>query len=164
MIRAGVCAVALALPGVAAAQDLMFDATTLAQCVAAAGDGAECIGMAAESCMGRTMGGYSTYGMNACTDAEAQWWDTRLNTSYQALMAREQAADGASAEAEPDRPSGAAALRDMQRAWITFRDASCDYAALEWYGGTGASTIYLGCLLDLTARQALVLERALRPM
>lgn len=150
------------IPAAVAAQDITFDPVPLENCVAHTGDGAECIGIAAGACMEQTMGGHSTYGMNACTSAEAEWWDTRLNTAYGDLMAKERATD--SEGFDPDRPSGAEALRDMQRAWIAFRDASCDYAALSWYGGTGASTVYLGCLLDLTARQALVLELALRPM
>ncbi|SDX19583.1 lysozyme inhibitor LprI family protein [Roseicitreum antarcticum] len=161
-ISGGAVLAALLLAAPAQAQDIAFNPVLLANCVAHAGDGAECIGLAAKACMESTEGGYSTYGMNACTDAEVQWWDARLNVSYSDLMAKERARD---AEAfDPDRPSGADALRDMQRAWIAFRDRSCEYAALDWFGGTGASTIYVGCLLDLTARQTLMLDLALRPM
>jgi uncharacterized protein YecT (DUF1311 family) len=155
-------AVALVLPGAAQAQDIRFDPGQLAQCVGQSQDATDCIGTEAEICMALTEGGYSTYGMNACTDAELIWWDDRLNAAYQTLMPVERARDGQANDA--NRPSGATTLRDMQRAWIAYRDLSCTYTALGWFGGTGANTIYLGCLMDLTARQALTLEMALREM
>ena len=49
-------------------------------------------------------------------------------------------------------------LRDMQRAWIGFRDARCTYEASLWQGGTGASPAVLNCRLQETAEQALYLN------
>lgn len=41
-------------------------------------------------------------------------------------------------------------LQSAQRAWITFRDADCDYHADEMRGGTGEGLIGLGCLVHMT--------------
>ena len=46
----------------------------------------------------------------------------------------------------------------MQRAWIEYRDATCAYEAAQWGGGTGAGPAFAGCLMRLTAEQALYLE------
>jgi len=56
-------------------------------------------------------------------------------------------------------PAQAEALRDMQRAWIAFRDATCTYEASQWSGGTGQGPAYEGCVMRMTAEQTLYLER-----
>ena len=43
----------------------------------------------------------------------------------------------------------------MQRSWIAFRDAACSYEASRWGGGSGAGPAATGCVMQLTARQAL---------
>ena len=53
--------------------------------------------------------------------------------------------------------SGVTLLRDMQRAWMAYRDATCGYEGFQWYGGTGATGAYLGCNLRLTGQQVLFL-------
>jgi len=49
-------------------------------------------------------------------------------------------------------------LRTMQRAWISFRDASCLYEQAQWMGGTGGGPATQACHMHETARQALKLE------
>lgn len=147
-------ALAAALPGAALADEVAFSADYTNACLEEGG-WSDCIGLAAQRCMEFTPGGYSTYGMNACIDAERQWWDDRLNASYRALREIERATD---ADAPPGQPSLADALREMQRAWIGFRDASCNYEVLQWYGGTGAGTAWQSCQMRLTAEQSLVLQ------
>jgi uncharacterized protein YecT (DUF1311 family) len=117
----------------------------------------DCIGLAMMACIEGTPGGNSTAGMAGCANAEAEWWDARLNAEYQALMADERAAD---AEWQPipglaPRPSGVETLRAAQRAWIAWRDATCTYEELQWWGGTGASGAGAGCRLYLTGEQVL---------
>ena len=146
----------LAVP--AHAQGMQFSPAPVAACVDQGG-GYECIGAAAEACMDATEGGYSTAVMNGCLEAEYEWWDADLNARYRALQARARSTDTQPPiDGLGQRPSESDALRDMQRAWIAFRDASCSYAALQWFGGTGASTAYLACLMRMTGEQALVLR------
>jgi uncharacterized protein YecT (DUF1311 family) len=157
----------LALLGVsagtsAAAQDLPFDIRATESCVAAAPDPRAqrtCIGASATECMA-TPAGSSTYGMGGCLDAELTWWDDRLNQVYRDLRARD-ARDDAANQGLPGAASQAEALRDMQRAWIAFRDASCHYERVQWGGGTGGGPAALDCLMRMTAEQAIFLEEAM---
>ncbi len=143
----------------AAAQDLVFDIGPTLSCLAGTEDydlRHACIGEAANRCMEATPGGYSTVGMSGCIDAELQYWDARLNASYQELMAQERADDAELAGTSA--PAKAPRLRDTQRAWIPFRDATCDYERSQWGGGTGGGPATVGCLLRMTAEQTLYLE------
>jgi uncharacterized protein YecT (DUF1311 family) len=149
----------MAAPVPAAAQPLRFDAGLITACLDR-GEERACIGVAADACMEATPGGYSTVGMVGCTDAELTWWDADLNTAYQALRAQERRADAEHRPIPgmPPRPSTADALRDMQRTWIGWRDATCLYEELQWWGGTGASLAGVTCRLHLTAERALALN------
>lgn len=150
---------ALAFP--AGAEGLNFSPRAVETCLEAGG-GRECIAASAEACMEATEGGYSTAGMNGCLAAAHEWWDGELNARYAELQARARDIDAQEPiEGMRPRPSDVQALRDMQRAWIAFRDASCQYDALQWFGGTGASTTYLACLMRMTGEQALTLRRLL---
>lgn len=149
----------LALPDAAWGQGVRFDARQIQSCLDR-GEGRACIGAAAEACMEATPGGYSTVGMGGCTAAEEAWWDAELNAAYQALRTRERRAD---TDWQPipgmlPRPSGADTLRDVQRAWIGWRDATCQYEELQWWGGTGASLAGASCRMRLTGEQALTLR------
>lgn len=153
--------VSLLLPGAAVAENLNFSPRAVNDCLEGGG-WRDCIGTAAQACMEDTEGGYSTPGMAACLDAERAWWDGLLNTAYGELRERARTIDAE----EPipgmaPRPSDETALRDMQRAWIAWRDASCTFEAQQWWGGTGASGVYVGCLMRLTGEQALHLRSLL---
>ncbi len=160
LIFAPALALALALTGLAQtaqAQDLVFDTTGLAACFATADDKRDCIGMAADACMEASEYGYSTVGMGGCLDKEFAWWDTQLNHNYQALMALEKADDAEMAGDGFNAPKKADALRAMQRAWIPFRDATCDYEMSQWGGGTGGGPAVIGCMMRLSAEQTIYL-------
>ena len=109
-----------------------------------------------------TPGGSSTVGMGYCLSQELDLWDARLNETYRALLTVERALDAETATLGASVPPRASALRDMQRAWIGFRDATCVYEYAQWGGGTGGGPANTSCLLRLTALQALELERRLR--
>jgi uncharacterized protein YecT (DUF1311 family) len=154
--------VLLAAP--AAAQDPVFSPEATAACEAAAGGGMAargCIGASAEACIGTSAPGSTTVGMGFCFERELSVWDRRLNAAYQSLMAAERARDAAAARLGAPAPPLADALRAMQRAWIPFRDARCDYARAQWGGGTGAGPATLACLMRMTGEQALELEAEL---
>lgn len=142
------------LPLPAMAQDLMFDIAPVEACLQAGG-GEECAGLAAAQCIDASPGGYTTVGMGACTDYERAAWDGWLNEVYRALSAKLKAQD---AEAMSFAPKQAEALRDMQRAWIGYRDAKCSYVASQWGGGTGAGPASVTCHLHETARQMIYLQ------
>jgi uncharacterized protein YecT (DUF1311 family) len=136
------------------AQDLVFDIAPVEACIRANG-GEACAGKAASACMEATPGGGTTVGMGGCLDRERAQWDGWLNTVYQQLYAKLAAQD---AQIQSYAPKQAEALRDMQRAWIEFRDAKCGYEAAQWGGGTGAGPAAVNCHLHATARQMLYLQ------
>ena len=76
-------------------------------------------------------------------------------------MAQNKAADASMAETEANLPSLAENLLAMQRAWIPFRDAACDYEMAQWGGGTGGGPALVGCLMNETGRQTLSMEARL---
>ena len=156
MERALVLLLAVLAPAPALAQDLIFVPGGSEQCLIHSSDGGnktDCIGISAGNCM-QQPGGDSTYGMGFCLDSELQYWDSMLNQAYRQLRAVRQASD---ADLPDNLAVQADTLRDMQRAWITYRDARCGHEASLWQGGTGAGTASISCMMQLTAEQALYL-------
>jgi uncharacterized protein YecT (DUF1311 family) len=153
-------ALALALlPSLAAAQDMTFDPAPTEACLAAeTADPASCIGHAADACMLGNPQGETTMGMGFCLSQEWEWWDARLNAAYGDLMARHEAGDAEMKAEGLEVPPVAEALRAMQRAWIAYRDASCDYERAQWAGGTGGGPATAACLMRHTGVKALELE------
>lgn len=138
------------------AQDLIFDASGTVECLintGHTGNKAECIGVSAVSCM-QQPGGDTTVGMGFCLDREFEYWDVSLNEGYQQLLAAMRMSD---ADLPDNLAIQADTLRDMQRAWIGYRDARCGHEASLWQGGTGASPAFLQCMMQVTAEQALYL-------
>lgn len=167
MIRqiATVTALLCASTTVGAAQDLVFSMSGTDACAAdptLEGGAGICIGISASACIEATEGGYSTFGTSACFEAERAAWDIRLNAAYRALMAREKAEDAEMAGLGSAVPDQAAALKEMQRAWIKFRDTRCGYIGAQWGGGTGAGPAVVGCHMDMTGEQTLFLQQMMR--
>lgn len=138
----------------ATAQDLVYHNKATESCLASAesfGAMHDCIGVASNACMDQTEGGSSTPVMGACLDRERDYWDDRLNRVYGELR------NSYAAQAEV---SGA--LRDMQRAWISYRDTRCAYIGAQWSGGTGMGPAITGCKMVTTAEQTLLLEQQQR--
>ena len=102
--------------------------------------------------------GGSTVGMGGCLDGELMFWNAMLNTNYKAVMAEAKRMDATRLPAQRSLPGSAVVLRDMQRAWITFRGKACAFEGTRWGGGTGQGPATLGCLMQQTARQALDLQ------
>lgn len=145
------------------AQELNFDIGYTTDCLATAADPAEkrqCIGKAAEACMINTPGGDSTYGMGGCLSKEGDWWDGRLNDAYKALMRQEKIHDRDNGAGSNGIQSAADSLKAAQRAWIPFRDATCQYEYAQWGGGTGGGPASAACFMRMTGEQALYLEGA----
>ena len=99
--------------------------------------------LVAEPCQS-TPEGQSTIGMAECFRLETAIWDELLNENYKRLR------DGLDAQQ-------AAKLRDMQRAWLASRDATCGFYDVR-INGTMAIPAAAACLTRETARRALLLR------
>ena len=91
----------------------------------------------------------STFDMHACIKSEFKLQDARLNAAYKALI-------------NDLNPARAKSLREVQRNWIKFRDADCNFY-LDPEGGTFAPVRAGLCMVDLTAVRAKELEDFLKP-
>ena len=108
----------------------------------ATGMGETCIGIVSGPCLDKAADP-STAGMVACVARERTVWDDILNETYNRLRAK-----------LDDKQQQK--LRDMQRAWIAARDATCGFY-WDFYQGTMASPMSAGCVNKETAERALFL-------
>lgn len=146
--------------GPVAAQDLVYSEQPTGACLAAgAVPAAVCVGRSAEACINATEDGKTTMGMIGCYDRERVYWDGRLNVAYGVAMTEARRMDVAT-EGARGVASREEALREMQRAWLPFRDRKCHYARTAWGGGSGGGPATVSCLMTETAKQALWLEMA----
>jgi uncharacterized protein YecT (DUF1311 family) len=96
---------------------------------------------------------------NAMAQVEMTWcaeqdWvaaDNDLNEAYQAAMAVMKEIDTGLPQ---DQQGAAEFLRDGQRAWITFRDASCAAEGYLMRGGSAEPMLIYGCYARLTEVRA----------
>ena len=86
----------------------------------------------------------SNHGHADCYRIETVIWDAILNENYKELM-----------EAIDDK-GDQNKLKEMQRAWIAYRDTTCDF---YWYKihGTMSVPMTAACQLRETARRAMLL-------
>ena len=113
-----------------------------------------CIGQAATACM-QDEGGHTTVGMVECLGRETAQWDKLLNDRYARALSAFQANDAELKTLGSAAPPAAPVLQQAQRHWIAYRDKSCEFEALRYQGGTAGGPASAGCMLDLTAGQAL---------
>ena len=88
--------------------------------------------------------GQSSQGTAACYRAEQEIWDVLLNENYEILR---EALDDAQKEK----------ARDMQRAWLEYRNTTCQFY-YDKIQGTMATEMTAACLARETARRALLLK------
>lgn len=137
-----------------AAQEPAFRIDATENCLQEAVGQAErvaCIGAASHACLSDPDNGGGSFVGSFCYQEESNYWDSRLNASYQVIMA----------DAKVDSPALADALLKLQRAWIVYRDARCQAVFDAWGEGTGRSPAYAECLMRMTAEQTLFLEGGL---
>ena len=135
------------------AQEPAFSAGLTASCLKEAVGQSEriaCIGVASSACLSPPEIGGS-YAETYCYSREVDYWDQRLNETYQ----RQQQSY------RSDNPALANALRDLQRAWIVYRDARCQAVLEDWGEGTGRTPAFAQCLMQTTAEQVMFLEGGL---
>lgn len=143
------------------AQEVVYTPAATEACFANIVEGQNpdtCIGVSALACMEANEGGMSTVGMGDCLNRELEYWDARLNDIYHRVRAAAKATDTEMEEIGASVASQADAMRDMQRAWIAYRDATCEYERTMWGGGTGGGPATVACHMKLTAEQALYFE------
>jgi uncharacterized protein YecT (DUF1311 family) len=93
--------------------------------------------------------------LNQCAYADWQAADAALNTAWQAALAVAKGWDAGL----PAKDQGAAtALRDGQRAWITFRDLTCEAEGFAMRGGSAEPLVVFGCMRALTLDRTRQLE------
>ncbi len=151
---------ALLMTSAAQAQDLLYSDAATEQCIEASEGmaAADCAGRSANLCMTATSDGGTTIGMGGCLNRELAYWDSLLNRNYAQARDRAKSVDDEMRELGSVVTGLEAALRDMQRAWIPFRDATCSYERTQWGGGSGGGPATLACLMRMTAQQAVYLE------
>lgn len=76
--------------------------------------------------------------MNQCAAEAFQTADSALNQAFGPAMTQMRAVGGGEA------------LRDAQRAWITFRDAACTVEGLRYAGGSMQGMVVANCRTRLT--------------
>lgn len=110
-----------------------------------------CVGRQSDACIERNGGGPNMV-VSVCQEAEAEVWDGFLNNVYAELLNLVRAEQDMDVGYTPDQLSDA--VRDMQRAWIVYRDATCrvDLARAAPFGSAAGPAIN-GCLMRETARQ-----------
>ncbi len=118
----------------------------------------QCVGEASAACMKENEGGETTVGMSGCTSLELDFWDSKLNGAYSSLIKIEKADDEDAKKLNYSPPLKAPALKEMQRKWINYRDARCQYEVSQWGGGTGSGPAFMSCMMSETARQYFVLQ------
>lgn len=91
----------------------------------------------------------TTFDLNECADLDYKAADRRLNEAYHQALAR---IDKLGLPPEGLR-AYRQALQDTQRKWIPFRDAECELARFDAYGGTMATMIGISCLTNQTERR-----------
>jgi uncharacterized protein YecT (DUF1311 family) len=106
-------------------------------------DNAKCIGLVSARC---TKKPENQAGLTQadCYRVEQEIWDGLLNETYKELQG----------DLDEDQKTK---LRDMQRAWIAARDATCEFYHVKIQGSM-AVPMSANCLLGETARRALFLK------
>ncbi|WP_210639715.1 MULTISPECIES: lysozyme inhibitor LprI family protein [unclassified Pseudomonas] len=77
--------------------------------------------------------------MNQCAAKENKAADSELNSLYKQITTRLK-----------DNPEAKQMLVKAQRAWISFRDAECNFSASGVEGGSVYPLIYSNCITDQT--------------
>ena len=85
--------------------------------------------------------------LNWCAEQSWQAADAELNAAYKEAMALLQSWDADLPKAER---GGAEAMKQAQRAWITFRDKACEAEGYAMHGGSAEAMLIYGCRAQLT--------------
>ena len=93
--------------------------------------------------------------MTYCAEQDWLTTDADLNPAY--AVARK-LMQGIDADLEASHRGAADYLRDGQRAWVTFRDATCAAEGYTMHGGSAEPMVIYGCRARLTKQRTADLE------
>ena len=85
--------------------------------------------------------------LNQCAYQDWEAADADLNAAYKTATALMKEWD---ANMPEDEKGAAAALKEAQRAWITFRDKACEAEGYAMKGGSAEPLLVYGCMRALT--------------
>lgn len=85
--------------------------------------------------------------LNQCAYQDWEEADGRLNDIYQEVVAAYTEIDSYLSE---DMGSAVETLREAQRAWVTFRDKTCEAEGFAMRGGSAEPLLVYGCMRVLT--------------
>lgn len=93
--------------------------------------------------------------MNTCAYQDYQREDALLNDAWGPAMAQMREYDSYASEANK---GAAKALREAQRAWITYRDLACEAEGWSFRGGSMEPLMVSTCLASLTKARTTLLR------
>ncbi len=138
-----------------------FSGPEIETCLSSANDPMDCVGQQAGVCRDANDQDAvpPTYAEIICVEIEVEWWDARLNEQYKALIKelKEADAERGTAAGQSDA-SMVESYRAMERVWIPFRDAWCDYEGDSVGSGDAAKYAEARCLMEFTARRTIEIE------
>mgnify|MGYP003538894300 FL=1 len=88
--------------------------------------------------------------MTFCAEQDWQAADADLNAAYKAAQEVMRAIDAELPKAERGAEAN---LRDGQRAWVTFRDATCAAEGYAMHGGSAEAMLIYSCRARLTEQR-----------
>lgn len=87
--------------------------------------------------------------MNICAGKEYKTADDALNRVYQQLVAKLE-------------PAEKAQLKDVETAWIKYRDSNCEFVADQYKGGSIRPMIFGLCMADVTRNRTAELKAQIK--
>ena len=114
-----------------------------------------CVGLLLSACPG--LDG-TTVDLIQCNGLEFDYWDARMATTYDKLIALLEAEDAELAEDGPYPVYLAQSVEQSQDRWVDYREAQCVYEASMFRGGSMGRVTGSSCMRVLTARRAVDLE------
>jgi len=93
----------------------------------------------------------TTYDMSVCFSRIHKQVDAALNTTYQGAL---------KAVTASYTPQDVQNLKEAERTWMAYRDATCKAEYGLWGGGSGGPNARIICLIRLTRQRTAELENA----
>lgn len=87
------------------------------------------------------------FDINRCAAEAFHKADKDLNKIYQKALKKQRAVDASKIEN----------FKNIQRAWIKYRDLQCGYASAVYEGGSMAPAVQSGCMEELTKQRIQVI-------
>lgn len=107
-------------------------------------DASSCIGVVSSACQEK-ISGDENKGLAACNGRETAVWKQIMESRVEAYL-------------KEAKPHEAEAMKKVQAAWATYRDARCNYAAIDNTEAGAAAALISACMLEQTASQALWID------